>query len=107
MLSDKAAQVEVSSALAEVEAIVGAEVDFGAKFGGGGGGGGSGGVANKKALAVKRLVEKAKAADAELAAIKQQLAAAKASEGVDAEEVAELRRQLKLARAASAPPGQA
>ena len=83
--------VEVSSALAEAAAIVVAD-------GGSPGAGGS-----SKAAVIKRLAEKAKAADAataELAELKKQLAAAKAND-VDADEVAQLRAQLKAAKAAS------
>ena len=62
------------------------------------------GGANKAAV-VKRLVEKARAADAaaaELAEVKRQLAAAKKAENVDADEVAQLRAQLKAAKEAAA-----
>jgi hypothetical protein len=79
MLSERASQIEVANALAEVEAVVGADDNVASRFGGGDG---SGGAANKKALAVKRLVAKAKAAE---------------------DEVAELRRQLRLREEASAP----
>ena len=102
MLSNTTAQIEVDNALAQAEAMIGADVDAAAKFGGG-----AGGVANKKALAVKRLVEKAKAADsaaAELAEIKLQLAAAKKKDEVDADEVAQLRAQLKAAKEGRSQP---
>ena len=96
MLSNATAQVEVDNALAQAEAIVGADLadDAASKFGGGA-------AANKKALAVKRLVEKAKAADAELAAIKLQL---KKKDEVDADEVAQLRAQLKAAKEGRSQP---
>jgi len=104
--------VEITSAIAEAEkALGGVSVDeqaaAAARFGGGGGGAAA---ASKKALVVKRLVEKAardsekarlteeaaKAAAAEIAALRAQLAAAKASD--DASEVAQLRAQLREAK---------
>ena len=96
---------EVNNALAEAEAAVGADAAS-LVPGSGGSGSGGGGGANKKALAVRRLVEKARAADAataELAEIKKQLAAAKkGGEAADADEVAQLRAQLREAKAQAA-----
>jgi len=56
------------------------------------------------AFVVRKLSQKSAAADAEIAALRKQLAAAKTSDA-DAEELAELRRQLAAAKAAAPPPG--
>jgi hypothetical protein len=61
------------------------------------------------AFVVRKLAQKSAAADAEIAALRKQLASAKQNDDVDKDEVAELRRQLAAAKAAAAaaPPAAA